>query len=81
VPPKEFRLIHLLGIIPVHVHQLESMKCGCKTVLHPPTEKKEKDEQHSCLVKKREKKKGEVYSAIHKTTMGLYPHLSLALDP
>ena len=38
-----------------------------KIVLHPP-EKKEKDEQYSCLVKKKEKK-GKVYSATHKTTM------------
>ena len=65
MPPKESRLLHLLGIIQVHIHQLESMKCGCKIVLHSP-EKKEQDEQHSCLVSK---KKGEVCSAIHKTTM------------
>jgi len=57
VPPKEFRLIHLLGIIHVHVHQLESMKYGCKTMLHPP-EKKEKDEQHSSLVSKKKREGG-----------------------
>ena len=63
----EFRLIHLNGIIHVHIHQLEFMKCGCQMVLHPP-EKKEKDEQNSCLVSKK-REKGEVCNAMHQTTM------------
>jgi len=57
------------------------MKCGCKTVLHSPKKKEEKDELHSCLVSKKKEKKGEVYSAKHKTTMETYLHFSIALDP
>ena len=81
MPPKKFRLIHLLGIIHVHVHQVEYMKCGCKIVLHPLKRKKRVNNIHALSNKKNEKerKKGEVCSAIHETTMDciLIYHLHL----
>ena len=74
-------MIHLLGIIHIHVHQPESMRCGCKIALHPPEEKEKNDIHASSQKKEREKKKGEVYGARHKTTLERYLHFSLALDP
>ena len=67
MPPRKLRLIHLNGIIHVHIHQLESMKCGNKTVLRPLKRKKRMNKIHALSHKKKEK--GEVCNAMHQTTM------------
>jgi len=47
---------------------------------YTPLKRKKRMNNIHALTKQKKREKGEVCSAIHKTTMGLYPHLSLALD-